>query len=100
MRRAARVDDNQPAVVKLYRKLGCSVAVTSNQGDGFPDIVIGINNKTVLVEIKDPAKPPSKRKLTDDQVIFHENWKGDIRVVETDQDVINHVNELNCILVK
>jgi hypothetical protein len=29
-----------------------------------------------LAEIKDDSKPPSARKLTDDEVRFHAEWRG------------------------
>ena len=59
--RAGRVDANQPEIVRTFRDLGCSVAITSNVRDGFPDIVMGIHGINVLVEIKDGSKVPSKR---------------------------------------
>jgi len=90
-RRAARIDDNQPAIVKLFRSLGCSVACTHTAGDGFPDLVVGQWGVNALVEVKDPEKPPSKRTLTQAQVKFHDGWRGTAFVVETDQDVIKLV---------
>ena len=62
MRRRAKVDDNQPAVVKLFRQLGWSVVHTHMVGSGFTDIVCGKNGINYLVEIKDGSKPLSARK--------------------------------------
>jgi hypothetical protein len=38
MRRAAKIDANQPELVKELRKLGFSIAFTFQLGKGFPDI--------------------------------------------------------------
>ena len=87
-RRAAKVDDNQNALVSIWRSMGISVAITSASHDGFPDVVLGYGGITVLVEIKDGNKPPSKRKLTPDQVKFHNEFKGAITVVETQEQAL------------
>lgn len=92
--RAGRVDANQPEIVQTFRDLGCTVAITSNVRDGFPDIVVGIHGINVLVEIKDGSKPPSKRKLTPDEQEWHDNWKGGVVIVESVEDVISLVNNL------
>jgi len=86
-RRAARIDENQPKIVEHFRKLGCSVVTTHAVGDGFPDLVVGKFGVNVLVEVKNPEKPPSQRKLTPDQVEFHRDWRGHIFIVETLIDV-------------
>lgn len=91
MRRAAKIDANQGQIVQAFRSLSCSVAITSAVGDGFPDLVVGINGLNILVEIKDGAKPPSERRLTPAQVDFHGNWRGQVVVVETVDDVIDLV---------
>jgi hypothetical protein len=88
MRRAARIDSNQTEIIGYFRKFGCSVAVTSSLGHGFPDIAVGKNFKTVLVEIKDGSKVPSARELTKDEKEFRDNWKGSLCVVENLSDVI------------
>lgn len=95
MRRAAKVDANQTEIVKAFRELGCSVAITSHLGKGFPDMVVGIMGRhNLLVEVKDGAKPPSKRKLTPDEQEFKDNWTGQYCVVESIEDVHRLVNEV------
>lgn len=81
--RKAKTDANQQVIVGFLRKAGCSVAITSAAHDGFPDIVIGYKGVTVLAEIKDSAKPPSKRRLTPKQVEFHNEFTGAITILES-----------------
>jgi len=69
---AKKVDANHSIIVKTLRDLGCSVFDTSRVGAGFPDIVVGKNNKTVLVEIK----ADQKSKYTSAQELFMMNWRG------------------------
>lgn len=92
MRRAARKDDNHNEIVATFRALGCGWADTYQLGGGFPDGVAEINTQTVLVEIKDGAKPPSARKLTPDEAKFHASWRGRMVVIESVDDVIRLVN--------
>jgi len=100
-RRAARVDDNQGDIVGWFRGLGCSVHITSAVGDGFTDLVVGVWGMNALVEVKDPAKVPSARKLTPAQVEFHRDWRGKIFVVETMDDVLAVVDWMHqcCIAI-
>lgn len=88
MRRAASVDSNQPSIVDWARKLGFSVTVTSPLGNGFVDVVLGKFGFSFCAEIKDPAKPPSKRKLTPDEQKWHDNWQGHKCILETSDDVV------------
>ena len=89
MRRAAKIDANQPDIVARFREWKFSVAITSAVGQGFPDIVVGYRQLNVLVEIKDEAQPKRFRKLTPDQEKFHKQWLGPIVVVESLEDVDN-----------
>jgi len=68
--------------------MGCSVADTSGVGDGFPDLVAGYGGQNFMFEIKDPAKPLSRRKMTVDQVIFHAAWRGQVAVIHTLRDAL------------
>ena len=44
------------------------------------------------MEIKDGAKSPSARKLTADEVKFHQGWRGAVTVVNSLGDAINQIN--------
>jgi hypothetical protein len=68
MRYAARVDANQQQIVSALRAAGAYVWII-----GLPvDLLVGYNNHTFLVEIKDG---PTKR-LTSLQQDFFANWTG------------------------
>jgi Holliday junction resolvase len=76
MRRAARTDNNHEQIVKALRAVGATVQSLAAVGQGVPDLLVGYQGKNILVEIKDGSKTPSRRKLTDDQVKWHESWNG------------------------
>lgn len=87
--RVRKVDDNQSELVKQIRQIpGVTVAHTHTIGNGFVDVIAGYNGVNYLLEIKDPKKPPSSRKLTKDEERFHKAWTGQIAVVETLDDVL------------
>lgn len=89
MRRAAKVDGNQTEIVNALRTLGCSVAVTSTVGKGFPDLVVGIAGRTLLVEVK-----MKKGTYTADQLAFVSSWKGNYYTVRTREDCVALVNTI------
>jgi hypothetical protein len=68
MRYAARVDANQQAIVKALRDAGAYVWII-----GLPvDLLVGYNNHTWLMELKDGPKKPLTRLQQD----FFGNWTG------------------------
>lgn len=83
MRRAAKVDANQPAIVAALRKMGATVQPLHSVGQGCPDLLCGYAGRNLLIEVKDGDKPPSARKLTADQVVWHRDWRGSVYVVES-----------------
>lgn len=76
MRRAAKVDRNQPEIVAALRRVGAQVFSLAAVGDGIPDLLVAFRDQTVLIEVKDGSKPPSARQLTEDQVEWHAAWRG------------------------
>jgi hypothetical protein len=56
-----------------------------------PDLLIGWRGKNLLVEVKDGSKPPSDRKLTPDQVKWHEAWRGQVCVVKSVQEALEAI---------
>ena len=93
--RNGRIDANQKEIVSALRKVGASVAVTSNVAGGFPDIVAGFQGRNYLIEIKDGSKPPSGRKLTPDEIEFHQKWFGQISVVNSVDEAISLILNTN-----
>lgn len=98
MRRNGRTDANQSLLVRQLRKIpGVSVAVTSSLGNGFPDLVVGHDGphgrRTFCFEVKDPAQPPSARKLTTDEIVFREAWRGHYAIVLTLDDCLAEMRE-------
>jgi hypothetical protein len=76
MRRAARTDGNHEEIVKALRAVGATVQSLAAVGHGVPDLLVGYQGKTILMEVKDGTKSPSKRQLTEDQVKWIDAWSG------------------------
>ena len=92
MRRAGRTDANQGVIVAALRGVGASVAITSGAGDGLPDLLVGFRGETFMLEVKDGAKIPSKKRLTVLERYFVDNWKGrPVVVVETVVDALRAI---------
>ncbi len=68
MRYAARVDENQAAIVQALRDAGAYVWII-----GLPvDLLVGFRDRTLLMEVK----TTSKKRLTGLQADFFEKWTG------------------------
>lgn len=92
--RTCRVDENQPEIVRHFRRLGASVQTLHTVGGGCPDLLIGYRGKNGVVEIKNPNQPPSKRCLTKGEAEWHDGWRGSVVVIETEQDVESYLDRL------
>lgn len=86
-----RVDANQAEIVTALRRLGCTVMSIASVGNGCPDLVIGVQGRNVLLEVKDGRKPPSARKLTPAEREWIDAWRGQVNVVESVDDAIEAV---------
>lgn len=76
MRRAAKVDANQEQIVQALRAAGATVQSLAGVGKGVPDLLVGYQGKTLLMEVKDGRLAPSARRLTEDQLVWHGAWRG------------------------
>ena len=95
MRRAAKIDANQEAVVSALRAAGASVQSLAAVGKGVPDLLCQYEGTFYLIEVKDGRKPPSKRQLTPDQVKWHEEWKcAFLGVVENPEQALKFIGAI------
>ena len=86
---ARKVDANQAAIAGALRASGASVLDLSRVGQGCPDILAAKGEKSWLIEVKGP-----NGKLTPDQVRFHREWQGAVRIVTSIDDAAKVVAEL------
>jgi hypothetical protein len=83
MRKRARIDANQPALVALAKAYGASWVSMAPLGEGVPDGLLGHQGTTHVVEFKMP-----KGSLTPDQRTFIREWNGSpVHVLRTEADV-------------
>lgn len=88
MRRAAKIDANHEAVVHALRTAGATVQSLADVGRGVPDLLVCWKGQNLLIEVKDGRQPPSKRRLTADQVAWHSMWPSPVYVVECPEDAL------------
>lgn len=85
--RAARRDKSEPGIVKVFRDAGFSVEFLS--GKGLPDLAVGHDGVTSLVEVKSG----DKAKLTPDQIEWHACWQGEpVQVCRSTEEAIHLVH--------
>jgi hypothetical protein len=80
MRRAAKIDANQPDIVQALRALGAFVQPLHTVGGGCPDLLASFQGRTLLIEVKASAK----HRLTPDQQVWHASWTGGPLAIVTD----------------
>jgi hypothetical protein len=86
--RARRVDSNHSQIISIFRRCGFSVLDLSRVGCGCPDLLVAKAGRLQLVEIKDGAKSASRRKLTPDQVRFHESWRSSLVICNSVEEAL------------
>lgn len=94
MRRAAKIDSNQPEIVRALQGVGCFVLSLAAVGKGVPDLLVSepiYPYRLHFLEVKDGSKPPSARKLTPDQVAFHAKFPGQIHIVKSINEALSAV---------
>jgi len=96
-RYAKRTDDNHADVVAEFREAMPEATVfdASGAGRGFPDLVVGWKGKNFLIELKDPDKPPSRRKLTPAQENMHLQWQGQIAICHSAAEICAEIARNN-----
>jgi hypothetical protein len=88
MNRARKVDTNQPEIVAVLRAAGYTVALTHRNGDGFPDICVGIETQSghrynALMEIKRPGENLNEREAD-----WHAGWGGQVAIVRSADEAL------------
>lgn len=94
MRRAAKIDANQPDIVSALEAAGCMVLSLAAVGNGVADLLVYREKKEFwetsefhLLEVKNPAGRGTS--LTPDQVKFHAEWP--VTVVTTPEEALRAV---------
>ena len=92
-----RTDKNQKSIVEALRKIGCKVKILSDSGGGIPDLLIGVEYVTILMEVKTKDNWYGKKGLSETQSEFLKEWKGGLVLIAYDaEDAVNKVqNEIN-----
>jgi hypothetical protein len=83
-----RIDGNHSEIVKALRAVGATVQSLAGVGRGCPDLLVGFGGRSYLAEVKNPAMPPSRRRLTVDELEWHQSWRGHVCVIETPEQAI------------
>ena len=82
MRRALKIDENQPEIIKALKAAGVQVEVI-----GKPvDLLLCCRGETSLMEIKG-----HDGRFTKDQVEFIARWPGKVHIVKTIEEAIKAV---------
>ncbi len=73
---ACKKDANHNEIVDAMTKAGAYVLDMSHVGRGFPDLIVGFQNMTILMEIKNPKTAYGKKGLNKNQIKWKEQWTG------------------------
>lgn len=84
--RGKRKDANQNLIENEFTARGASVHDLSQHPKQL-DMLVGYRGVTAWVEVKNPAMPPSGRKLTDSEDGIIKGWRGLVAVIEDVPDV-------------
>lgn len=85
MRRAARVDTNQEAIVQALRDAGAGVQSLAPIGKGCPDLLVFFR-ELHLLEVKHGKGKPNEL-----QQRWHAQWGGPVHIVYTVADALRAI---------
>ena len=86
----ARRDATHKAVVMALRAIGCSVVDLGGVGDGVPDLLVGRNGRSWLLEVKS-----LKGRVNPLQATWAARWRGPkVRVVHDAAEAVAVVGRL------
>lgn len=83
MRYGAKVDLNQPEIVRALRKAGCWVVSLAAVGGGVPDLLVGRAGVNYLLEVKMPRGTYTELELEFDSV-----WEGQVATVRSEAEAL------------
>lgn len=86
MRKRGKIDNNQRDIVIGLRAVGAKVAITSNVGDGFPDLLVKFRSILYLLEVKSKGG-----RLTQDEREFYDDWQDVTMVVYSLDDALKAI---------
>ena len=87
MRRAAKTDANQDAIVKALRKIGARAFYLKKP----VDLLVGFRGRNILLEIKNRD---GKDQITKEQAQFIATWNGELHVVYSPEEAIRAVSKI------
>lgn len=89
-----RVDDNQKAIVDALRQVGCSVLILAGVGCGCPDLLVGWQGYSILMEIKNLDGRGDR--LTPAEAEFMSAWRGgQVEVVHNIDEALDIIGGRN-----
>jgi hypothetical protein len=90
-----RKDHNHQEIVDALTEAGASVMDASAIGKGFPDLIICIDGRVMLMEIKNPKTAYGRAGLSGTQKKFHEKYAGwPVSVVDSPEAALRHLKVL------
>jgi len=89
MRRAARTDASQRAIVAALRKAGATVQPLHAVGAGVPDLLVGYRNRNFLIECKVKGG-----KLTGRQETWTHDWRGAVWLAFTPDEALRAIGAM------
>jgi Holliday junction resolvase len=75
-RSAHKVDAHQAELIADLRRFGFTVANYSGAGEDLPDLAIGRQGVTALLEVKTPRGLNDAYRISVGQQLFAQNWRG------------------------
>ena len=84
VKRGGKTDGNHREIVNALRDHGACIIDTSGHGGGFPDLIVGFNGMTFLVEIKNLKTQYGRAGLNKNQQKWKARWTGGPYCIVTD----------------
>jgi len=85
---AKKVDVNQPEIVKFLHQVGAWIQHYHKAWKRCPDLLVGWQKSRILMELKST----DKSKMTGEQLVWHDNWKGKVYIVRTVDEAMMALN--------